>query len=72
MMMGIRIVRKLGPRGTLTIPREAIEVLGLDKHDIVEFDLLRIVKRANDLPSIDANEAVVGPASAVPGRTKNS
>lgn len=41
----MRFVRKVNDRGVLTLPSEVREALDVDDGDIVEFEVLRIVKK---------------------------
>jgi AbrB family looped-hinge helix DNA binding protein len=46
----MRFVRKVNDRGVLTLPSEVREALDVDDGDIVEFEVLRIVKKGK--PSV--------------------
>lgn len=41
----MRFVRKVNDRGVLTLPSEVREALDVEDGDIVEFEVLRIVKK---------------------------
>ena len=46
-MVGLmRFVRKVNDRGVLTLPFEVREAMDVDEGDIVEFEILRVVKKA--------------------------
>ena len=51
----MRFVRKVNDRGVLTLPTEIREALGVEEGDIVEFEVLGVVKKtgrkANRSPS---------------------
>lgn len=51
----MRFVRKVNDRGVLTLPSEVREALDVADGDIVEFEVLRIVKKGKGAP---------GPATA--------
>ena len=42
----MRFVRKVNDRGVLTLPFEVREAMDVDEGDIVEFEILRVVKKA--------------------------
>lgn len=41
----MRFLRKLGQRGSLTLPSELREVLAIGEGDIVEFEVIGVVRR---------------------------
>lgn len=41
----LRFVRKVNDRGVLTLPTEIREALGVEEGDIVEFEVLGVVKK---------------------------
>ena len=41
----MRFVRKVNDRGVLTLPTEIREALGVEEGDIVEFEVLGVVKK---------------------------
>lgn len=50
----MRFLRKLGQRGSLTLPSELREVLAIGEGDIVEFEVIGVVRRSpktTDFPS---------------------
>lgn len=55
----MRFVRKVNDRGVLTLPSEVREALDVDDGDIVEFEVLRIVKKGKGAsrPTADATKA---------------
>ncbi len=42
----MRFVKRINDRGTLTLPVEIRDVLGIEDGDIVELEVLRIVRKA--------------------------
>lgn len=57
----MRFVRKVGRRGILTVPNELRELLEINEGDIVEFDLLAVVRKKRDRAerSLDSNTTPV-------------
>lgn len=51
--MSVRFVRKVSDRGVLTMPNEVREALDVQEGDIVEFEVLRVVKKAGKSTTID-------------------
>ncbi len=45
MVVAVRFVRKVNDRGVLTLPTEIREALGVEEGDIVEFEVLGVVKK---------------------------
>lgn len=43
----MRFIKKILERGTITVPSDVREALGVEEGDIVEFQVLRIVKRSD-------------------------
>lgn len=43
----MRFVKKVNDRGVLTLPTEVREALGVEEGDIVEFEVLKVVKKAS-------------------------
>jgi bifunctional DNA-binding transcriptional regulator/antitoxin component of YhaV-PrlF toxin-antitoxin module len=43
----MRFLRKLGQRGSLTLPSELREVLAIGEGDIVEFEVIGVVRRSS-------------------------
>lgn len=43
----MRFVRKVNDRGVLTMPTEIREALGVEEGDIVEFEVLGVVKKTD-------------------------
>lgn len=41
----MRFVKKVNERGVLTLPAEVREALGVDEGDIVEFEVLNVIKK---------------------------
>lgn len=41
----MRFVKKINERGVVTLPADVREVLGVEEGDIVEFDILGVVKK---------------------------
>jgi bifunctional DNA-binding transcriptional regulator/antitoxin component of YhaV-PrlF toxin-antitoxin module len=58
----MRFLRKVGQRGSLTLPSELREVLSIDEGDLVEFEVIGVVRRSADkrtsFPSSSANAPV--------------
>lgn len=46
----MRFIKKILERGTVTIPSDVREALGVEEGDIVEFQIVRIVKRLGEEP----------------------
>ena len=42
----MRFLRKVGQRGSLTLPSELREVLSIDEGDLVEFEVIGVVRRS--------------------------
>jgi AbrB family looped-hinge helix DNA binding protein len=59
--MSVRFVRKISDRGVLTIPTDIREALEVEEGDIVEFEVLRVVKKKGKSGNIDTPAV---PASA--------
>ena len=68
----MRFIKKILERGTITIPSDVREALGVDEGDIVEFQILRVVKRGSSITSEStgplAEPSVVVPRSSNPVR----
>jgi AbrB family looped-hinge helix DNA binding protein len=60
LVVAMRFVRKVNDRGVLTLPSEVREALDVADGDIVEFEVLRIVKKGKGMP---------GPATSPAGAT---
>lgn len=58
-VVAMRFLRKVNERGVLTLPSEIREALDVGEGDIVEFEVLRVVKKSTS-PSR-------GPVPSVPG-----
>jgi AbrB family looped-hinge helix DNA binding protein len=58
----MRFVRKVNDRGVLTLPSEVREALDVADGDIVEFEVLRIVKKGKTVPAL-AQPATDAPAA---------
>lgn len=43
----MRFLRKVGQRGSLTLPSELREVLSIDEGDLVEFEVVGVVRRSS-------------------------
>ena len=61
----MRFIKKILERGTITIPSDVREAVGVEEGDIVEFQIIRIVKRSdeNHSDSPAASSAPIPPAS---------
>jgi AbrB family looped-hinge helix DNA binding protein len=44
----MRFVKKVNERGVLTLPSEVREALGVMEGDIVEFEVLNVIKKRRD------------------------
>jgi AbrB family looped-hinge helix DNA binding protein len=44
----IRFIKKIVERGNVTVPSDVREALGIEEGDIVEFDIITVVKRRPD------------------------
>lgn len=60
----MRFVKKVNERGVVTLPAEVREALGVDEGDIVEFEVLRVVKKKGQAPNPDR---LAAPADATRG-----
>ncbi|MEK6986284.1 MAG: AbrB/MazE/SpoVT family DNA-binding domain-containing protein [Candidatus Thermoplasmatota archaeon] len=49
----MRFVRKVGQRGIMTLPVELREVMEIQDGDIVEFEILGVVRRVPAVPSAE-------------------
>jgi AbrB family looped-hinge helix DNA binding protein len=58
--LGMRFIKKILERGTITIPSDVREAMGVDEGDIVEFQIVRIVKRSDEPPA-NASRAAATP-----------
>ena len=58
----MRFVRKVNVRGVLTLPSEVREALDVSDGDIVEFEVLRIVKKGKVPPAAAPANPDVTPA----------
>lgn len=47
----MRFVKKITDRGVLTLPTEIREALSVEEGDIVEFEVLRVIKKAQPRPA---------------------
>lgn len=55
----MRFVRKVNDRGVLTLPTEIREALGVEEGDIVEFEVLGVVKKTGRKASRSASSSNV-------------
>lgn len=64
----MRFIKKILERGTITIPSDVREALGVEEGDIVEFQVLRVVKRhgSEAEPKAPATRAAKVSAQAPP------
>lgn len=44
----VRFIKKILERGTVTVPSDVREAIGVEEGDIVEFQIIRVVKRHGD------------------------
>lgn len=64
----VRFAKKINERGTVTLPVEVREVLSLEEGDIVEFEVLRIARKANaPSPKTAAGNAATTAETPTPG-----
>jgi AbrB family looped-hinge helix DNA binding protein len=58
-MAGARFVKRVGERGVVTLPTEVRDMLDVAEGDIVEFEVLRVIKKARkgkaETPTTDSN-----------------
>lgn len=58
----LRFIKKILERGTVTVPSDVREAMGVEEGDIVEFQILRIVKRGDENPVAPSKTpALAGP-----------
>lgn len=48
--VGLRFIKKIGERGIVTLPSDVRLALGLGEGDIVELELVSVVRRAEKAP----------------------
>lgn len=46
----MRFVKKISERGVLTLPSDVREAMGVEEGDIVEFEVLAVVKKTRKTP----------------------
>jgi AbrB family looped-hinge helix DNA binding protein len=46
-LVSVRFIKKVGERGTVTIPNDVREAMGVQEGDIVEFEIHGIAKKAS-------------------------
>jgi AbrB family looped-hinge helix DNA binding protein len=68
----MRFIKKILERGTITIPSDVREAVGVEEGDIVEFQIVRIVKRGLDHPVSLAPVAPPPAAKASPSNAESS
>lgn len=51
MVDGARFVKRVGERGTVTLPADVRDILGVKEGDLVEFEILRVVRKDAQAPS---------------------
>ncbi|MEK6975348.1 MAG: AbrB/MazE/SpoVT family DNA-binding domain-containing protein [Candidatus Thermoplasmatota archaeon] len=66
LVVAMRFVRKVNDRGVLTLPSEVREALDVADGDIVEFEILRIVKKGK--VSLEATPAPTTPPTPAEGQ----
>lgn len=62
----MRFIKKIVERGNVTVPSDVREALGIQEGDIVEFDIITVVKKQADGASgrsEDADTAAANPSS---------
>lgn len=55
----MRFVRKVNDRGVLTLPTEIREAMGVEDGDIVEFEVLGVVKKTGRKGTLSSNPSNV-------------
>ncbi|MEA3137718.1 MAG: hypothetical protein QOC71_1999 [Thermoplasmata archaeon] len=60
----MRFLRKLGQRGSLTLPSELREVLSISDGDLVEFEVVGVVRRGSKTSAVPATSPSSSPANA--------
>lgn len=56
----MRFVKKVNERGVLTLPNDIREALGVEEGDIVEFEIVGVVKKKNDAQAQSTNTTIRG------------
>ena len=69
----MRFIKKILERGTITIPSDVREAVGVEEGDIVEFQIIRVVKRGPEPPLSQLSGVDVPPRGAPtkPSAVKN-
>lgn len=65
----MRFIKRILERGTITVPRDVREALGVDEGDIVEFEIVTIVRKSEEDP-MTRNKSASIPIHYVPTREK--
>lgn len=60
----MRFVKKVNERGVLTLPSDVREAMGVEDGDIVEFEVLGVVKKRDPTPAAETVPAYNGSPSA--------
>lgn len=64
MAISLRFIKKILERGTVTVPSDVREAIGVEEGDIVEFQIIRVVKRhGEDVASLPETDS---PPNAAP------
>jgi len=61
----MRFVRKVNDRGVLTLPTEIREALGVEEGDIVEFEVLGVVKKTGRSKSSRSSATEANPLGGI-------
>jgi len=52
----VRFVKKISDRGTLTVPRDVREALGIEEGDLVDVQIMRVMgRRSNPITTLETN-----------------
>lgn len=70
----MRFIKRILERGTITVPRDVREALGVDQGDIVEFEIVSIVRKGEgnqmtttDMDSNDSSDEPIRIRARVSG-----
>jgi AbrB family looped-hinge helix DNA binding protein len=66
---GMRFIKKILERGTVTVPSDVREAIGVEEGDIVEFQIIRVVKRSGE-PHADPSIGVPDAATSTDVRSR--
>jgi AbrB family looped-hinge helix DNA binding protein len=57
----VRFIKRVNDRGTLTLPSDVRDAMGVEEGDIVEFEVLGIVKKRAEAPGTRVRRTVTAP-----------